>query len=152
MAKLGLDLKMVAAAKSVNDLMPTHVVDIVKMFAKGRRTVCIAGVAFKGDTDDTRFSPTFAIETGLKRLGFRVALTDPFVTSKDVEISKELNGAASESEILLILADHSEYRDLRLAKLKRRMAPKPLIIDARDVVNRREAEKAGFEYHGLGRL
>ena len=152
MAKLGLDLKMVAAAKSVNDLMPAHIVDIVNMFAKGRRTVCIAGVAFKGDTADTRFTPAFAIRAGLERLGFRAAFTDPFVPSKDAEISKNLYGAASGSEILLILADHSEYRGLNLARLKKGMAPRPLIIDTRDVVARKEAEKAGIEYHGLGRL
>lgn len=151
-AKKGLELKMVGAAKSINGNMPFHVVEIVNSFSKGRKKVCLAGVAFKGDTDDTRFSTAFLIESELEKRGFRVSLTDPFVVSEDRPIKADINDAASDCEILLVLADHSAYYKINLNKLKLEMAPNPLIIDTRGVISRMEAERHGFEYHGLGRL
>jgi len=152
MARNGLKLKMVEAAHEVNGSMPAHVASIVKQFAGDRRNVLIAGVAFKGDTDDTRFSPAFTIMSLLKSSGFNVSLTDPFVLLEDLNISNDLIAAAKGKDIILLLTDHSEYRKIDLAKLKAAMNPNPLIIDTRGLISKKDAVNMGFEYHGLGRL
>lgn len=150
--KLDLDLQMVNAATSVNRSIPVHIADLVLNFAGRRRKVTMAGVAFKGDTDDTRFTPTFEIKSTLERHGFSVVLTDPYVSGTKYEICKDLYDASANSNILLLLTDHSVYRNINLAALRSRMSDTPLILDTRGLVSRESAIKLGFEYHGYGRL
>ncbi len=150
--KMGMDIQMLNSAVSVNRSIPKHIVDLVKDFAKERRSVTIAGVAFKGDTDDTRFTPSFEIDSSLRALGFRVVLTDPFVASQSTAIQKDLYDASRNSDIFLLLTDHSEYRNIDLKRLKSVMSKNPMIVDTRGLILRDSATKLEFEYHGYGRL
>ena len=152
MARLGLQLRMMESAKTVNDSMPIHVADMIKMLAHDRKRICIAGVAFKGDTDDTRFSPVFEIGGILEKNGFSVSFTDPFAKISGMKITRDVYRGARRNDVVLILTDHSAYRDLNLKKLKKRMSPKPLMIDTRGIITRDRAIEAGFEFHGLGAL
>lgn len=150
--KLDLTLQMVNAATSVNRSIPVHIAEIVSKFANGRKKVTIAGVAFKGDTDDTRYAPSLEIQSALESMGFKVILSDPYVSRDPFVILKDLYYASEGSDILLLLTDHSEYMDIRLETLKSKMSEKPLIIDTRGLISRENAKKFGFEYHGYGRL
>lgn len=150
--KMNLELQMVRAASTVNKSIPNHITEIVKNFAKGRKIVTIAGVAFKGDTDDTRFTPTFEIKSILENLGFKVILSDPNVYQTTLDIKKDPYEASRRSDIFLLLTDHSDYREIDLRLLKSIMAEKPLIVDTRGIISREMAVNLGFEYHGYGRL
>ena len=152
MRREDLFLRMVEAASIVNRSMPAHVVELVTKFAGKRRSVTIAGVSFKGDTDDTRFSPSFEIAASLEKLGFSVVMTDPFVKLDSMKVNAGILDSVRNSDILLILTDHNEYKSLDLEKVISSMTKNPLIIDTRGVIDRKKAEMTGFEYHGLGRL
>lgn len=150
--KKSLILRMVDAAADVNRSVPKHIVDLVMQFSDGRRKVVIAGVAFKGDTDDTRFTPSFEIAENLRRRGFLVEFTDPFVNIPDVKISHDIYGSSIGSDILVLLTDHTKYKELDLRKLKAIMNKRPLIVDTRGIISRDYSGEIGFEYHGYGRL
>lgn len=152
MEKDGLTLRMVESAARINRLIPLHVVDLVDRFARSRRNVVIAGVAFKKDTDDLRFSPVFEMRDELKRRGYAVRLSDPYARPDGLDLEQDLLSAAKGADILLVLTDHTVYRDLDLVALKEAMAPGPLIVDARGQFDPEQARKCGFEYHGYGRL
>lgn len=152
MMKRNLELKMVEAAKEINYGMGEHISDLIRKFSSKRRNVAILGVAFKGDTNDIRFTTSFSIYQSLVKSGFQVTLSDPFVQEQNGEIIRDAYAAVRGADILLLLTDHSEYAKLDLIKIKGEMKPHPLIIDARAVINRTSAERIGFEYHGLGRL
>ena len=145
----GFVTEMVHAAKRVNREMPTHVVDLVYQFRSSGK-VTILGVAFKGNTNDVRYTPTFIVKEGLLNRGFEVVMTDPYVNGKN--IMNDVYSAVYSSDILIIMTDHEEYRKLDLVKIRNIVNSNPLIIDTRAVVNREKAEKLGFEYHGLGRI
>ena len=145
----GLELEMVRSAQHVNSLMPIHVAELVSRF-RSNGTVAILGVAFKGDTDDTRFAPSYAVKSELSKKNFEVRLTDPFVSGDGV--FKDLYRSSNGANIVVILTDHSEYRNIDLTRLKGLMADNPLIIDGRGFLDRDRATEQGFEYHGLGRL
>ena len=147
--KSGMEMQMVKSADAVNSSMPGHVVELVLKYRK-TGDVTLLGVAFKGDTDDTRFSPAIKIRDGLKRVGFGVKMTDPFVTGES--IVRDIYEACTKSDVTVLLTDHSEYRGIDLSKMKSVMGPRPLIIDTRGVISRDEAVRIGFEYHGIGRL
>lgn len=148
----GFNLKMVESAKSINYSMPDHVADLAKQFSDGRKRVIVAGVAFKGDTDDTRFTPAFGIINDLEKNGFKVTASDPFVSIAEMEIDDDIYSAASGAEIILILSDHSAYKKLDLKKLRSVMGKDPLIIDTRGIFSKETVSPFGFEFHGLGRI
>ena len=145
----GLELEMVRSASAINTMIPNHVADLVSRY-RSSGSITILGVAFKGDTDDTRFTPSFIIRDDLTRKGFSVRMVDPFVTGKD--IYRNPYTASEGSGILLVVTDHSDYRKIDLERLKNIMAENALIIDTRGMIDRDTAYKHGFEYHGLGRL
>jgi len=147
--KLDLELRMVRSAEEINTGMPHHVADLVREYRRSG-TVTILGVAFKGETDDTRFTPSFQIRDDLVRKGFNVRMTDPYV--KGNGITSDLYAACTSSSIIVLVTDHDEYKRIDLHKLRSIMNDNPLIIDTRGIIDRYSAIKNGFEYHGLGRL
>lgn len=148
----GLSIKFVETAKEVNYGMASHVVSLVQKYSDDRKRILIAGVAFKGDTNDTRFTTAYEIEKDLKNLGFDVSFTDPYVLSETISIDIDVYSALNEKEILLLLTDHTDYKSLDLSRVKNIMGHSPLIIDTRGLIDRKSAESLGIEYHGLGRL
>jgi len=147
--KSGEELEMFKSAQNVNSRMPFHVAELVSRF-RPKGQVTLLGVAFKGDTDDTRFSPSLIIKDELVRRKYQVRMTDPYVVGNGV--SENLYESCTESSILVLLTDHSSYKDIDLPKLKSLAAEDPIIIDTRGTIDRNKALEAGFEYHGLGRL
>lgn len=152
MSAKDLGLKMVESAKNVNYSMPHHVVEIARSYGCCRNSVLIAGVAFKGDTDDTRFSPALQIADELAKNNYSVKFTDPFVRNSELDLPNDLYEAALGQDILIVTSDHREYQALDLERLKHSMNEKPLIIDTKAIIDRNSAKDIGFEYHGLGRL
>ena len=147
--KSGEELEMVKSAQSVNSHIPFHLADLISRF-RPKGQVTLLGVAFKGDTDDTRFAPSLIIKDELVKRNYRVRMTDPYVVGDG--IVKDLYGTCTGSNIIVILTDHSCYNDIDLQKLKSLAAESPMILDTRGMVDRAKAVEAGFEYHGLGRL
>lgn len=148
----GLELKMVNAAKTVNRNMPSRVAEIVSRFSNGRRSILVAGLAFKGDTDDTRYSTFEEISAILEKTGFLISYSDPYVKSPSIHNGSDIYSDLKGKDVLLLLTDHGEYKTLNLERIKELMARNPVIVDTRGIIERREAERIGFEYHGLGRL
>lgn len=147
--KSGMELEMLKSAQLINSQMPRHVFNLVKSFRKAG-TVTILGVAFKGDTDDTRYTPAYQIRDMLTRGKYLVRMSDPLVFGEG--ISKDIYKTCEGSNIIVILTDHSEYSNIDLPRLKTIVGPTPLIIDTRGIIDRDAATNNGFEYHGLGRL
>ena len=145
----GMELDMVRSAEEINTRMPHHVADLVGEYRRSG-TVTILGVAFKGETDDIRFTPSFAIRDDLIRKGFKVRMTDPYVKGKEIE--SDVYEASRSSSIIVLVTDHGEYRRVDLNRLRNLMGDNPMIIDTRGLIDRQSALKHGFEYHGLGRL
>ena len=150
--KKSLNLRMVDAAADVNRSIPMHVADLVTRFSNNRRKVVIAGVAFKNDTDDIRYTPTFEVADILKSRQYEITLSDPFVNIPNITIHHNIYKSLIGSEILLLLTDHIEYKELDLRRLKLIMGSRPLIIDTRGIISKDHAVTMDFEYHGFGRL
>jgi UDP-N-acetyl-D-mannosaminuronic acid dehydrogenase len=69
-------------------------------------------MAFKADIDDTRASLSYKFKKALLSLAEAVLTTDPFVTT-DPELLP-LDDVTSRSDLLILCAPHSAYRDLDL--------------------------------------
>jgi len=99
------------AAMLVNEGLALHVCDdLRRRYDLSRMTVGLLGMAFKADVDDTRASLSYKFKKALASLCEAVLTTDPFVTT-DPELLA-LDEVIRRSDLLILCAPHSTYRDL----------------------------------------
>jgi UDP-N-acetyl-D-mannosaminuronic acid dehydrogenase len=99
------------AAMLVNEGLALHVCDdLRRRYDLSRMTVGLLGMAFKADVDDTRASLSYKFKKALASLAAGVLTTDPFVTT-DPELLA-LDDVIRRSDLLILCAPHSTYRDL----------------------------------------
>lgn len=145
--------KLIPVAMEINEKMPLHTVSLVvdafseaKKELKGSK-IAVLGVAYKGDVNDARESPAIPIIRKLKELGAIVTIYDPLVTDFQFELVKELNKAVSNADALVIVTDHSEFKEMDLEVIKELMNDKPILVDGRNIIQNNK----GFVFRGIGR-
>jgi UDPglucose 6-dehydrogenase len=120
------------------------------------KTIAVLGLSFKPDTDDMRDAPSITIIDGLKALGAKIKAFDPIAleTAKKkitgIEFCKDVESAAKDAELLIVLTEWNEFKQLDLSKIKALMKT-PIILDGRNIYNPTEVRKLGFTYQGVGR-
>jgi UDPglucose 6-dehydrogenase len=119
------------------------------------RLVAVWGLSFKPNTDDVRDSPAVAVVRLLREAGARVRAYDPVVgeevfRSLGIERAPGPIEAAEGAEAVVVLTDWNEFRWLDFARLKQAMA-RPVVVDARNLLDPHLLRQAGFAYEGVGR-
>lgn len=99
------------AAMLVNEGLPQFVVNRMdkRWPDLHRRTVGILGMAFKSDSDDARESLSYKLKKLLEIRTAGVLTADPFVHDESLVPEREV---LARSDILIIGAPHTHYRDL----------------------------------------
>ena len=122
---------------------------------KGRR-VAVWGLAFKAHTDDIRESAGIDIAQRLHAAGADLVVYDPqamenarAVLSDHVEFAQTAMDAASGADVLVVLTEWPEFREVSFSTLKDRML-EPIIFDGRNHLVDLNLENYGFIYHGVG--
>ncbi len=122
------------------------------------KKIAILGLAFKGNTDDVRYSPAIAIVQGLLKYEATIQAFDPeAIANSKSEIGANNNisyhnnylDAAQNADALIIATEWDQFKDIDLEKLKNTLKT-PLIIDLRNMLNPKEVENAGFKYISIG--
>lgn len=144
-------LRLIPAARAVNDGMPLHVVALLEegLAAQGRALagakVLVLGYAYLEDSDDTRNSPSAVVVDLLQAAGAQVRVHDPCVPG----LGGDPLAAAAEADAVLVMVAHSAYRRLDPAALnpggRRRM-----LVDGRRVFEPAAARAAGWDYRLIG--
>ena len=100
------------AAMSINEGLPLYLVaKLEQRMDLSSATVGILGMAFKGDSDDTRSSLSYKLKRILGFKAGRVLCTDPHVTTDPTLVP--LEEVLREASVLIVATPHSKYRGLR---------------------------------------
>lgn len=101
------------AAIMVNEGLPLHIVDDLRQrYDLSKMTIGLLGMAFKGESDDTRASLSYKLKHELQSHAEAVLTTDPFVTT-DPEL-KPLDQVIAQSDLLILCAPHRAYKSADL--------------------------------------
>ena len=145
--------RLIHTARNVNDSQPEFVVQLVRNMLgdlKGRKITAL-GLAYKPDVDDFRESPALEIVEKLIALGCEVNIFDPYAATfqglKD-HLKKSVEEAAHDSDLLLLLVDHTEFRSLTPQAMKGMQGKK--VLDTRHCLDHALWQKAGFDISVLG--
>lgn len=154
-----VDLSLIEAAIRGNDtrkiLMAKRILDSVSGLDNPQ--IAVLGLAFKGGTDDCRESPAMEIINELLENKAKITAYDPKamdnarkLVDDKISYASDPYAAAENADVLAILTEWDEFKDLDLAKLKKVMRT-PKIIDLRNIIDPQKAAANEFEYRGIGR-
>jgi len=155
-------IKIIQDSRKINDFMPYHMIELMEnVFRESHRLVdnikiVLLGVSYKANTDDTRNTPT---ENIVKILRSRYhshnivyVAHDPYVRKRDYKLTTltdDFNEAVTNADVLLFTTNHSEYYNIDLDDLKKKVRS-PIIIDGRNIFNKKLVEEKGFTYRKVG--
>ncbi|MHA2393671.1 MAG: nucleotide sugar dehydrogenase [Promethearchaeota archaeon] len=155
-------VKLLPYGRELNDFMPEHMVELMENALKeaGKHDnlkVVLMGVAYKADCDDTRNTPTVRIVRFLRNRyhshNFEYIAHDPWVREKDytmTELTANFDDAINEADVLIFATNHKQYYSIDLDNLKKKMNKNPIIIDGRNIFDKKTVEGKGFIYKKLG--
>ncbi len=155
----GVSLKILSAAREVNQTLADQVVSKIAQYAQSvqNKDVGILGLAFKPNTNSIAGSASIRLAKTLIANGARVRAYDPVAIP---EARSELNGsvnycdspyaAAEGVDALVVGTGWPEFRALDFARIKQ-LLRRPLIIDTKNLLDSVRLRAMGFEYVGVGR-
>ncbi len=148
--------KIIVDSRRMNDSMPQHMKDLIEEVLQEQNVrledarVCILGLAFLGDTNDPRNTPTKPLYNLLKDACKDVVVHDPYIKEfEGILASDNLTDALKDRNCLVLVTRHKEYANIQLKWLKDILAT-PALVDGRNVFDPEECRKAGFSYRGVG--
>lgn len=121
-----------------------------------RKMIAVWGLAFKPNTDDIREAPSIDIIKSLQKLGAKIQAFDIVAEEQAKKIFKNVRyfktpfNAAKNADILVIITEWNEFREIDKIKLKKIMK-NAKIVDGRNIYDPKEMKKLGFEYVSVGR-
>lgn len=140
---------LIKLARDINVSMPEYVVHHAKDILSriGGNKVTVFGLTYKGDVDDIRESPAFDIYEMLTASQYEVVAYDPHVKQEFVE--EDMGTAVKDSDLVLILSDHSEFKQLTDGDFDGMRSR--YILDTKNVVKTKD-EFEEVQYYNFGNL
>lgn len=146
---------LLRAARERNDGQAQRIVS--RLMGTGKLSpgakLAVLGAAYKADIDDARLSPAGLLKQVAEGAGFKVVVHDPLVRPGDhegLEVSGDLPSCLKDASAAIVLTGHTVYRQLDPTRLSDQM-PGRIVYDARQILDRRAFEQAGFTVLVLGR-
>lgn len=153
--------RIIEAVVKVNDLrkraMGRRIVQALggETEAKGK-IVALMGLTFKPNTDDMRDAPSLSIVQALSDAGISVRAYDPegmedaAPMMPEVAMCSGAYEAATGAHAVAIVTEWDAFRALDFKRLGDVMETK-VMVDLRNVYDRKDVEAAGFSYSAIGR-
>jgi UDPglucose 6-dehydrogenase len=152
---------IVEAVIAVNRARPHRMVAKISAAADGAvrgKKVAMLGLTFKPDTDDVRDSTALIIAEELVRLGANVVAYDPQgmheaqkVIGDVITYATSTEEALQDADVTVLATEWKAFCELSPEKLAGLVNEK-ILVDLRNVYDPATMQKAGFDYHSVGRV
>lgn len=156
----GYDMRVLRAVEEVNEWQKGTLFDKLEKHFDGElsdKTIALWGLAFKPETDDMREAPALVIIDKLLRAGCKVRVYDPAAIAEckrrignTVYYANDMYDAVLDADALLLITEWNEFRLPSWAVIKKTMNM-PVVLDGRNIYDKKEMEEKGFVYHCIGK-
>lgn len=155
----GYDFGLLKEVERINKEAMMGIVEKAKKLLKKKiegAKIAVLGLSFKPDTDDMRDAPSLTVISELQKLGAHIRVYDPIAMENakkllhDVTFETDSYSAAKDADLLIVMTEWNEFRQLDLKKLKKVMKT-PRLLDGRNIYEPKAVAELGFEYIGVGR-
>jgi len=141
--------RLISESRKINESMPQFVIEQVNKVVNKLSKIAIFGLTYKGNIDDVRESPALKIVKNLISKNYNVQVYDPYINQDQVEFQlTSFKGALYNSDMLLVLTDHNEFKKLDL-KYVSSLMNKAIIIDTKNCI---ENVPDDVSYYNFGNL
>ncbi len=146
----GFEHEFLSLARSINNHMPEFTVE---QLADGLNEVglplkdakiIVLGLSYKANVADDRESPSYKAIKILKEKGADVTTYDPYILSGSSTGS--LEDALKGRDAVVLATNHEEFLEIKPNELEVKV-----FVDGKNAFNRKEFEKHGIVYRGIGK-
>lgn len=145
---------LIQTARKINDAQPDYVVEIVETVTQDLESpkIALLGLAYKPDVDDLRESPSVEVMKRLIARGYQLNVHDSHVRREveGIAVESDLAKALTGADMMLILTDHSEYRDLDPDSSVLTGLARKIVVDTRSCLDHADWTRAGYKLVRLG--
>lgn len=155
----GYRMRVLYAVEEVNELQKAILFSkLCKHFNNDLtgKTIALWGLAFKPETDDMREAPSLVLIGKLQEAGCKVRVYDPAAMNEcrrrigeSVYYARDMYDAVLDADALLLVTEWKEFRLPSWAVIKKTME-QPVVLDGRNIYDKKEMEEQGFVYHCIG--
>ena len=155
----GYGMRVLKAVEEVNDSQKRVPFEKLSRHFGGElrgKTVALWGLAFKPETDDMREAPSLVLIGLLLEAGCMVRVYDPVAMEEckrrigdKVVYCRDKYEAVVDADALLLVTEWKEFRVPSWEVLRKTMRGK-VVIDGRNIYDREEMRRNGFEYECIG--
>lgn len=156
----GYTMRVLSAVEEVNERQKSVLFEkLMKHFdgdLKGK-TIALWGLAFKPETDDMREAPALVLIDKLLKAGCQIRAYDPAAVQEckrrigdSIYYACDMYDAVLDADALMLLTEWKEFRLPSWAVIKKTMA-RQIILDGRNIYEKKEMEEFGFTYHCIGK-
>ncbi len=155
----GYDFALLRQVELINLEAMMGIVEKAKKLLKRslkNKTIGILGLSFKPNTDDMRDASSILVINKLQKEGAHIKAYDPVAVDnarkifKNVSFYKDPYSVAKDADLIIIMTEWNEFKELDLQKIERLMK-KPLLLDGRNIYDPKTLQDLGFTYMGVGR-
>lgn len=154
--KMGSSIAFIEEAAAVNRNMPFYVVYLAEEALKLRNkkmqnsSFAVLGVTYKKDVLDLRRTPSKTVIAELTRASKNVFVFDPLTSETFGAKRGNLEETIRNKDCVILLVDHSYFRDNKLEEKINELAPKCCLVDARSFIEPSKLRKS-ILYRCLGK-
>ena len=156
----GYTMRVLTAVEEVNENQKSVLFEkLMKQFngdLQGK-TVALWGLAFKPETDDMREAPALVLIDKLLKAGCKVRAYDPAAVQEckrrigdTIYYACDMYDAVLDADVLMLVTEWKEFRLPSWAVIKKTMS-RQIVLDGRNIYDKKEIEELGFIYHCIGK-
>ena len=154
----GYTMQLLDAVESINNAQKEVLYNKLYKQFKGDlrgKTIAVWGLAFKPNTDDMREAPSLVLINKLLESRAKVRVYDPIVKTLNIEnenlyFANDAYDAVKEADAICLVTEWQEFRLPNWEFIKQNMHT-PIVIDGRNIYDKKELINLGFKYLGIGK-
>lgn len=156
----GYTMKVLSAVEEVNEHQKSVLFDKLMQQFDGElegKTIAIWGLAFKPETDDMREAPALVLIDKLLKAGCKIRAYDPAAMTEckrrigdTIYYACDMYDAVLDADALMLVTEWKEFRLPSWAVIRKTMAHQ-IVLDGRNIYDKKEMEELGFVYSCIGK-